>query len=326
MTRFWLANVGVIALLCAGNVNAQHHHYNPRQHHSNGHQQTFNGPFDQISSGFGRHFGHHFGGPYFFGLYVVQPVQVTSYPYPVPYFPNTRQQVVTTSKPISPPATPAARMKSFEAQARGDQRMREQKWAEARAAYANAVSATPDRAEAHFRLAVCFVTIQRFDSAIREFKRAIDLDPKSVRTAKSLKSLFGPDGQIVKASILGKLGDWAKEDFHNADRLFLYGAMLRLDDNAEGIELLRSAMQANVGADSTHIATFLDPNADKGPLKKPGAGELPALNAQPVQVAIARPFADLRFSKSATLIPAADAPVPMPDGLVPVLNAPVPKP
>jgi tetratricopeptide (TPR) repeat protein len=205
--------------------------------------------------------------------------------------------------------------------------MRDQKWSEARAAYAAAVTATPDRAEAHFRLAVCYVAIQRFDSAVREFKRAVDLDPKSARTAKSLKSLFGPDSQIIRTSILGKLGDWVKEDFHSSDRLFLYGAMLRLDEDPQGIELLRSAAQASNGADSSHILKFLNPNADKGSVKVPvPAQELPDLKPQPMQVAVARPNADLRFPKSATLIPAADAPVPMPDGLVPVEGGPVPMP
>lgn len=326
MTRSWLFILSIVVLSNSATALAQHHHQGQRVNNSQGFQQSIamNSPFVNSGMGFGRPFGHHRGMPYLFGVYVVQPPQVTTYPYPYPYPVAFAPAFIPPSYNADKSSTPASRLKSLDFQVKGDQRMREQKWSEARAAYANAITAAPDQADAHFKLAVCYVTIQRFDNAIREFKRAIKLDPKSIRTAKSLKTLFGPDGQIIRNSIVSKLGIWAKEDLHNPDRLFLYGAMLHLNGDPQSREVLESAMKENGGDDSNHIARFLNPDADpmKGPFAEHGGG-IPALNGQPIAVASARPVFDLRFPNSSTLHLGQDAPVPMPDGPVPMQDRPM---
>lgn len=339
MTRFAFITFNVVVLLLPAAACAQFNHphfyyQNAGQRGNNSHQQSVanNSPFGNSGTGFGRHFGHYRGMPFLFPVYVVQPMQVTTYPTPIYYEPVAMPLSYNPDKP----STPAAKLKSLDYQAKGDQRMREQKWGEAREAYANAIRAAHDRGDAHFKLAICYAVIQRFDSAVREFKRALKLDPQCVKNAKPLKVLFGPDSQIVRNSIISKLRVWAKEDLNSSDRQFLYGAMLRLDDDPMSHEVLESAMQANRSDDSSHIARFLNPGT--APNKAPVIGledQLPAFNDQPAPLAIARPVIDLRFpaTASAHLVFAEDAPVPMPDGVVrgqgrlaPLVDAPVPMP
>lgn len=328
---FFVVTTSVV--LNSATAGAQHYQPGPRGEYSPGLQQSIPMPMGNPGMGFGRPFGHHqYGMPYLFAVYVAQPSPVTSYGYSYPIvYPTPVMPIPLKSDKTS---TPASRLKSLDFQAKGDQRMREQKWSEARAAYASAISAAPDQADAHFKLAVCYVVIQRFDGAIRELKRALNLDPRSVRTAKSMKALLGPDSQIIRNSIISKVGIWAKEDSHNSDRQFLYGAMLHLDDDPRSREILESALKANGAEDSRHISRFLNPNADmlNGPNPGLDAG-IPVLNDLPVAVAIARPAIDLRFPDSSSLLARPDAPVPMPDGPLPMPNrfeplpgAPVPMP
>lgn len=321
MSRTWqiIFAIGVVV----GNtvsVGAQHHHPGPRNNNQQAMQQPV-GMYPPLGySGMG--YGHHHGMPFVLSVYVAQPAPVVSYPMPIVYAP-----VFDPSFNLDkPPSTPASRLKSLDFQAKGDQKMREQKWGEARAAYASAISAAPDQADAHFKLAVCYVAIQRFDNAIREFKRAVNMDPRIVRTAKSMKALFGQDSQMIRTSIISKLGVWAKEDLHSADRLFLYGAMLRLDDDPRSRDILESAMKASAGENSHHIAGFLNPNAALA--KDPGAfdGGLPVLNDQPAPLGMGRPAIDLRFPHSSGRLIAQDAPLPMPDAPVPIGNRTVPLP
>jgi len=206
------------------------------------------------------------------GLGPVQPVGAKSDP---------------SQRPVAPSRT-AAKLKSLEKQAFGDEQLRKQQWAKAYVEYRAAVDAAPDRAEAHYRLGFLFVAMQHYASAVREFKRAVFLDPTLPRTGDKLAVLFGPNSQIVRTSIIQKVADWLREDIRDPDRLFLFGLLLHYEDDARGHEVLEAAqrMASNSERFADHIAAFLtlpgEQPAAAGPNPAPGLFDLPRLLPQPV--------------------------------------------
>lgn len=278
-----------------------------------------------VGPAYGRTFLYQVGNPdlyYTPGLYSPQLSQPT--PAVAPGNILSVQQPKTSpqepSKVPVVPSSPAARLKSLDHQARGDQRLRAQKWSEARAAYRSAVDVAPDRAEAHLRLGLCLVAIQRFDSAIHEFKRAIFIDPLLPQAGKISKVIFGPDSKAVRASIISKLTDWVKDDYANSDRLFLMGVMLHFEGDPRSQEFFEAARRMKRGGDDSHIAGFIptkpvDAEPEEDPLQVPA--EVPPLNNKPVPVlGLSGPKkahnGNVNFlQKGAQPVPGA--PVPMPD-------------
>ena len=191
-----------------------------------------------------------------------------------------------SQRPVVPSST-AAKLKSLEKQAFGDEQLRKQQWAKAYVEYRAAVDAAPDRAEAHYRLGFLFVAMQHHVSAVREFKRAVFLDPTLPQTGDKLAVLFGPDSQILRTSIMHKVADWLREDIRDPDRLFLFGLLLHYEDDARGREVLEAAQRmANNGEQfADHIVAFLSvplaQPAAAGPKPTPGLFDLPKLLPQP---------------------------------------------
>jgi Tetratricopeptide repeat len=241
---------------------------------------------------------------------------------PTPIVLPQRMQIISVGVPEEPavsfdpskvpvvPSSAAARLKSLEHQARGDQRLRQQKWADAWAAYRSSVDAAPDRAEAHLRLGMCLLTMLRYEPAIRELKRALSLDPTIPKLGKMSSTLFGPDSQIVRSSILSKLADWVQEDYRDPDRLFLLGVVLHFEGDPRGQEVFEAARRMRRKGDASHIVSFLDSPAGvaKGPQPAP-IPEMPKLNPNPIPMSLVPPVVNLPKS----IGPIPGAPVPMPD-------------
>ncbi len=242
---------------------------------------------------------------------------------PTPYVPFQRTQIVSIGIPDTPatvpfdpskvpvvPSSAAARLKSLEHQTRGDQKLREQKWADAWAAYRSSVDAAPDRADAHLRLGMCLVAMLRYEPAIREFKRALHIDPTIPKLGKFSSTLFGPDSQIVRSSIVSKLTDWVQDDYRDPDRLFLLGVVLHFEGDPRGQEFFEAAMRMKRKGDASHIASFL--NSPAGIAKGPQPAlvpEIPKLNADPMPM----PFGPPVVNVPKRIVPIPGAPVPMPD-------------
>jgi hypothetical protein len=278
-------------------------------------------------SGFGRTFVYQIGNPSLYygpGYYSPQPLQPVSYSVPD----NTivgavsKGAVAEPSKVPVVPSSTAARLRSLEHQARGDQRLRQQKWSEARAAYRSSVDAAPDRAEGHLRLGLCLVAIQRFDSAIHEFKRALFIDPSISQMDGVSKSVFGPESKMVRSSIISKLMDWVREDYTNPERLFLMGVILRFENDPRSLEFFEAAKRMKRSGDASHIMAFMSvaPAADAQPLPVPAPQnpqEIPKLNDKPVPISLPKAVVNLpnrQGPRNATLTgPLPGAPVPMPD-------------
>ena len=310
MARCWLillmgASFTGSSLLSPGSASAQHFHGG-----FNGYSQPWIvnpglGHSGYPGSGY-RHASHHRLGYSinYIGL-PPQPSPFVSYQEPVWFIPEPTLVVRDPLKNPVVPSTPAARMRSLEYQAKGDQRMRQQKWSDARNAYRISVDAAPDRAEAHLRLGLCLVAIQQFEPAIRQFKRALFIDPRSPNMGKLSQTLFGPDSGIVRMSIVSKVSDWVREDYKDSERLFLLGAILHFEGDARALEVLDAAKRMKRRGDVSHIAALLDPVAANPNV--PGIGN-PALNGQPVPLDI-KPKAGVKPEPR----PIPGAPVPMPD-------------
>ena len=242
---------------------------------------------------------------------------------PTPYVPFQRTQIVSIGIPDTPttvpfdpskvpvvPSSAAARLKSLEHQTRGDQKLREQKWADAWAAYRSSVDAAPDRADAHLRLGMCLVAMLRYEPAIREFKRALHIDPTIPKVGKFSSTLFGPDSQIVRSSIVSKLADWVQEDYRDPDRLFLLGVILHFEADPRGQEVLEAAMRMKRKGDASHITSFLNSPAGIAKWPQPAlVPEMPKLNAEPMPMQFGPPVVNV----PKRIGPIPGAPVPMPD-------------
>jgi tetratricopeptide (TPR) repeat protein len=175
----------------------------------------------------------------------------------------------------------AAKLRSLERQSIGDEKVRKQLWAQAYIDYRAAVDTAPDRAEAHYRLGYVFVALRQYASAVREFKRGVFLDPTLPQTGARLVTVFGPNSQIVRNSILHKVGDHLREDIRDSDRLFLFAVMLHFEDDPRARDVFEAAQRMSLlnirSAD--HIAAYLNL-----PVEKPAASQ-----PQPVQNEIALP-------------------------------------
>jgi hypothetical protein len=157
------------------------------------------------------------------------------------------------------PSSPDARLKSLEAQANGDQDLRNQKWLAAYVDYKKAVQLADDRAEAHLRLGLTLIALQHFDTAVTELKRAVTIDPSLPQSGPTLSELFGPGSELARSSIAHKLLDYVNDDIRDPDRLFLMGTLLHFDRDPHAREVLETGMRLNNGG--SHFAAFLQPPA-----------------------------------------------------------------
>ncbi len=308
MTRCSLFVAGALTLLISGSLEAQHHHGTiwMQTTHVAHHPHFFypmQNPVGMIPPSHSHHCGHrHFS---LSSGYFPQPVQPFSYPAPVYITPFFTPIPVASSNAVRPPSSPAARLKSLELLARGDQRMREQKWSEARVAYADATNLAPDRAIGYLKLGLCHAAMQRYETAIHEIKHALTLDPTIPQTGESLEKLFGPNSQIIRNSIVSKLGDWVQHDSDKSDRLFLYGVVLHFNGDTRGREMFEAARRKKSRGEVKHIALFLRDGGDELDRE-----ERHQLNHRPMPLLFDQPNTDLRFPKAPTPMP--NGPVPMP--------------
>ncbi len=201
--------------------------------------------------------------------------------------PRPRQRQRQAAAPAS---SPGARRASVEQQKLGDETLRQQLWTKAYVHYRNAADLAPERAEAHFRLGLAFASLKQFASAIRAFKRSLDLDPTLPQSGETLPTIFGADNKLVQTLILPTVADWTREDLRDNDRLFLLGLLLHFDEDPRGSEILEAALRTG-GADE-HILAFVSPanptheNRRSGPRprREPHPQRDPAEEAPPIDL------------------------------------------
>jgi tetratricopeptide (TPR) repeat protein len=96
--------------------------------------------------------------------------------------------------------------------------------------YKASLEADRTRAEPYFRLATLFVSIERYEPAIRYLKQGLDYSPQFARTGDRLDDIYGDAGTNRKRAHLRRLISWAQENPGSPDRQLLAGAMLHFDD------------------------------------------------------------------------------------------------
>jgi hypothetical protein len=163
-------------------------------------------------------------------------------------------------------STPAAKRASIEQQNLGDQLLRQQYWTKAYVHYRNAADLTPERPEAHFRLGLSFAALKQYSSAIREFKRSLDLDPTLPQSGETLSTILGNEVVVWRSTVLSAVADWTREDVRDMDRLFLLGLMLHFDEDPRGSEILEAARRLQ---DSRYITPFLTPTKSRVRVPRP---------------------------------------------------------
>ena len=183
----------------------------------------------------------------------------------------------------APVSSPESRQLSLEQQAAGDAKLQAGHRPQACLNYRNAVDAEEERAVAHLRLGFAHTALQRFPMAVREFKRALSLDPAAA-SGDRLAMLFGPDSDVARKSIQRRISVWVREDLQDADRLFLLGIWLHFDDDARAPAILEAALRFT--DQDQHIVALLTPTAEVVPaINHPSPTEVtqsPDLNSMPV--------------------------------------------
>ena len=173
--------------------------------------------------------------------------------------PHQAQVQQGTPKRTVAVSAPGARRASSEQQNQGDQKLRQNLWAQAYVHYKNAVDLAPERPEPHFRMALTFTALKQYSSAVREFKKSIDLDPTIPQSGDTLATIFGGDTKTWESQVMPVVADWTREDLRDTDRLFLLGLLLYFNDDPRGSEMMEAARRTPGVND--YILAFLNPAA-----------------------------------------------------------------
>lgn len=338
-----------LAVVCdASSVNAQHshHQHGNRSYHSGEGHYWSGGPVAYgypvgAGTSYGLWPGHHSHrsgyapliigtGPVWFPSAGPVPIGPLAAPTiaVIPVVHNTAlgSDNQDPSKRPAKPSTPAGRLKALEHQARGDEKLRKQLWAQAYVHYRSAADAAGDQGEAHFRLGFVYTAMQYYPSAVREFKRGLFLSPDLPASGIRMSMLFGPDSEIVRISILNKVADWVREDPRDPDRLFLLGLLLHFEDDPRRREVLQVARSMAVGSFDHIHALLARPDAP--------APKKILLETLPLLPEVAKPLPDppKLMAVPSPLAPPGPAPLqqvgppqpPPPIGLPVLLDKPTP--
>ncbi len=200
-------------------------------------------------------------------------------PNPNPLPPNAGANPNRTRQRQTQQSPPAARRTSLEQQNQGDEKLRQQLWSQAYVRYRNAADLAPERPEPHFRLGICFAALKQYASAVREFKRSLDLDPTLPQSGETLATIFGPDSKVVETQVMPAVAEWTREDLRDADRLFLLGLILHFDEDPRGSEIMEAGLKLPGASD--YMLGFVDPanprsTGPKKPREKRGPTPLEA--------------------------------------------------
>ncbi len=154
------------------------------------------------------------------------------------------------------PTTVAQRQKSLHLQGQGDIWFRQQNYLQAYSRYKQAAAAAADLAAPRFRMAYALMALQRFELAVPELQRGIQLDPQYPLTGESPQQVYGEENRLAAAALPQKVAAWVRQDVRSPDRLFLLGALLMISgDQARARILLETA--AEFGGPNAHLVAFL---------------------------------------------------------------------
>lgn len=174
--------------------------------------------------------------------------------------------------PVTKPVTPssaAARMKSLQAQDRGNARMQQQDWSLAIAEYRQAVDFAPENAAATWRLGVAYLAVRNYSSAAVVWKRALHLQPELAGTLPTIQEVFGLDAQLASQSVASRLTEYVRADIRDPDRLFLLGGWLAMARDPRSREILETGLR--LAGRGQHFTAFVSTS----PVAQPGVPARP---------------------------------------------------
>ena len=190
--------------------------------------------------------------------------------------------------PVARPSSPEAKVRSVRAQVKGDEALREQRFADAYRYYKEAVRAASDQAEPHFRAGFAQLAMRQFESAAKYFKRGLELDPSWPVSGIRLDDVYGEENMLLQSAVTGYATEYAREDIRDPDRLFLVGVLLHFDDQADkAAKLFEAALR--LAGEGDHLVAFLrpvqavEPQAEKAPERDPLLDLLPDAPGAPKQ-------------------------------------------
>jgi tetratricopeptide (TPR) repeat protein len=229
--------------------------------------------------------------------------------------PPPPQPPQANAKIFPKPVSGDALRRSLRYQAQGDEWFAKQNYLQAYGHYKQAVSATPTRSEARFRMALALAATRNYSQAVDEIQRAMRINPKWPREGVPLDELFGADNILSKNAVLHKLASWVGEDIRDPDRLFLMGVLLHFNGDVDksrvfmeaAFELApnRAYAQAFLEADAGQRADLPAeeprpaPPEEEGHDAAPAGPAIPGLPARPQpEEPKPRPLADARHSEN----------------------------
>jgi hypothetical protein len=155
------------------------------------------------------------------------------------------------------PSTPDAQRRSVRLEHDGDLQFQGLQFGAAARKYREAMLAAEDRPAPYFRLALAEAALGDFREAARLYKLGMQLDPGWPEHAPMLDDLFGQQNLLTKVQVKHRVAEWAAQDVHDADRLFLLGVLLHTDgDELRGRHLFETA--ALLVGDKPYLTAFLD--------------------------------------------------------------------
>ena len=166
-------------------------------------------------------------------------------------------QGIKLKKKAPKPSTPEAKLKSVRAEGKAKEALLEQEHTDAYFKYREAVKHAPDRADPQFGLGFTMVAMKRYTSAVRYFKRGLELDSEWAQTSGTLSDIYGEKNRLAKNAYLEKVSGWVKQDIRDPDRLFLMGFLLYMDNNLEqSTPFFEAALR--LAGKGDHLLAFVD--------------------------------------------------------------------
>lgn len=177
-----------------------------------------------------------------------------------------RPVTMVAKKPVTP-SSPQDQLRSLKHMQRAQADMENLRFTEAYVHYKKAVAEAPDLVVPRVHMAVVLATLGKYDRAVRHFKDATDLDSE-YPYSMTLDSIYTKENFAAKEATKERLINWVKDDIRSADRLFLMGAFLFLDnDQVRAKELLETSVK--LGGVNTALAAFLIPPAKENKVVQP---------------------------------------------------------
>ena len=136
--------------------------------------------------------------------------------------------------------------------------------------YSRAAVMDESRAEPRWRMGLALAATEQWQRSLRELRHALALDPHLAQDSETLDGLFGENNASAKSELIARTRRWTELNLQDADRLFLLGLILHLDDQLpSAAPLFQQA--AFVDPNDPYISLFVSKEIDDTGLKLVGS-------------------------------------------------------